>query len=98
MEFLRTVILSAAKNLTARPFTPFRVTILVCQSLEARFRVREAFKHKAGFVILEDVLIGVCDQCGNRYYSADTLKRVQAVATGKVRPERTEQVPVAQAR
>src|SRR6266496_4279909 len=34
---LRTVILSAAKNLTARPFTPFRVTILVCQSLEARF-------------------------------------------------------------
>src|SRR5437667_931840 len=38
MEFLRTVILSAAKNLTARPFTPFRVTILVCQALEARFR------------------------------------------------------------
>src|SRR6266702_2856245 len=39
MEFLRTVMLSAAKNLTARPFTPFRVTILVCQSLEARFSI-----------------------------------------------------------
>ncbi len=26
------VILSGAKNLTARPFTAFRVTILVCQS------------------------------------------------------------------
>ena len=41
---------------------------------------REALKHKAGFVILEDVVIGVCDKCGNRYYSADTLKRAQAVA------------------
>ena len=58
---------------------------------------REAFKHKTGFVILEDVVIGVCDTCGNRYYSADTLKRVQAIATGKALPERTEQVPVAHA-
>jgi YgiT-type zinc finger domain-containing protein len=59
---------------------------------------REAFKHKAGFVILEDVAIGVCDKCGNRYYTAETLKRVQAIAVGKIRPERTEQVPVAHAR
>jgi YgiT-type zinc finger domain-containing protein len=59
---------------------------------------REAFKPTVGFVILEDVLIGVCDQCGNRYYSADTLKRVQAIATGKIPPDRTEQVPVARVR
>jgi YgiT-type zinc finger domain-containing protein len=59
---------------------------------------REAFKHKTGFVILENVVIGVCDKCGNRYYTAETLKTVQAVATGQVRPERTEQVPVAHAK
>ncbi len=59
---------------------------------------REAFKHKGGFVILEDLIIGVCDKCGNRYYSAETLKRVHAVATGTIPPERTEQVPVANAR
>ena len=59
---------------------------------------REAFKHKAGFVILENVVIGVCDKCGNRYYSADTLKRVHAIATGSIPAERTEQVPVAHAR
>jgi YgiT-type zinc finger domain-containing protein len=59
---------------------------------------REAFKHKRGFVILEDVLIGVCEQCGNRYYSADTIKRVHAIATGQSAPERTEQIPVAHAR
>lgn len=59
---------------------------------------REAFKHKAGFVILENVVIGVCDKCGNRYYSADTLKRVHGIATGRIPVERTEQVPVAHAR
>lgn len=56
---------------------------------------REAFKHRAGFVILEDVTVGVCDKCGNRYYAAETLKRVQAVATGKEPSSRTESVPVA---
>ena len=29
---------------------------------------RESFKHKDGFVILEDVPIGICDRCGYRYY------------------------------
>ena len=58
---------------------------------------REAFKYKAGFVILKDVAIGVCDKCGNRYYTAETLKRVQAIAEGKIRPDRTEQVSIAHA-
>jgi YgiT-type zinc finger domain-containing protein len=67
-----------------------------CEGVVRERRVeREAFKHKTGFVILEGVVIGVCDKCGNRYYSAETLKRVEAIATGKILPERTEQVPVA---
>ena len=56
---------------------------------------REAFKHKNGFVILENVTIGVCDGCGNRYYSADILHLVHEIATGKRTPERTELIPVA---
>jgi YgiT-type zinc finger domain-containing protein len=56
---------------------------------------RESFKHKNGFIILEEVTIGVCDQCGNRYYSADILHTVHEVATGKRKPDRTEAVPVA---
>ena len=63
----------------------------------ARRADREAFQHKIGFVILEDVTIGVCDTCGNRYYLAETLKRVHAIATGAVPPERIEQIPVAHA-
>ena len=56
---------------------------------------REAFKHKNGFIILEDVTIGVCAECGSRYYSADILHAVHDIAAG-LRPfERTEEIPVA---
>jgi YgiT-type zinc finger domain len=55
---------------------------------------RESFKHKNGFIILEGVTIGVCDQCGNRYYSAEILHAVHELATGKRVPDRTEAVPV----
>ncbi len=57
----------------------------------------EAFKHKKGFVILEQVTVGVCDVCGNRYYSAEILHRVHEIAVGNRLPERTTLVPVAQA-
>ena len=56
---------------------------------------REAFKHKTGFVILEDVIIGVCDLCGTRYYSADILHAVNDIATGARPFEKTEEIPVA---
>ena len=58
----------------------------------------EVFKHKTRFVILEDVTVGVCDECGSRFYTAETLKRVREVATGAVAPERFDTIPVAQAR
>ena len=64
-------------------------------TVQPRTVKREAFKHKNGFVILENVTIGVCDNCGNRYYSADILHAVHAVATVTRLRERTEQIPVA---
>ncbi len=63
-------------------------------TVQPRTVKREAFKHKEGFVILEDAIIGVCDNCGNRYYSADILHRVNAIATGIKTPERIEKIPV----
>ena len=69
-----------------------------CDGLVQPRRIeREAFKHKKGFVILEDVVVGVCNRCGSRYYSADTLHRVHEVAVGSVSAERIESVPVAPA-
>lgn len=56
---------------------------------------REAFKHKNGFVILEDLTIGICDACGNRYYSADIIHAVHEIAAGQKMPERNDMIPVA---
>lgn len=70
-----------------------------CQYCDGTVRPKkvamESFKHKKGFVILEDVMIGVCDSCGNRYYSSEILHEVHKVATGTRQPERTTLVPVA---
>ncbi len=66
-------------------------------TVQERTVAREAFKHRAGFVILEAVPVGICDNCGNRYYSADTLKRVSAIASGEASAERMERIPVAAA-
>ncbi len=55
----------------------------------------EAFKHKNGFVILENVTVGVCDVCGNLYYSADIIHTVHQIAAGQKTPERTALIPVA---
>lgn len=53
---------------------------------------------KAGFVILEDVTIGICDGCGSRFYTADTPQRGQDVATGAVAAQRFDEILVAHAR
>jgi len=56
----------------------------------------EAFKHKKGFVILENVPVGICNVCGYRYYHSTLLKKVEEIADGKLVPKRTEQIPVGQ--
>lgn len=63
-------------------------------AVQPRLVAREVFKHKLGFVLLENFIIGVCDECGNRYYSAEILHTVHEIATGKRKPERLEPIPV----
>ncbi len=64
-------------------------------TVNERIVAREAFKHKTGFVILEEVPIGICNGCGNRYYTAELLHKVEEVASGRSLPDRSELVPVA---
>ena len=54
--------------------------------VRARRVEREAMRHKRSFVILEDVPIGVCDQCGARYYDASVLCRVAETGNGNEGP------------
>ena len=56
---------------------------------------QEAFKHRDGFVILENAPIGVCSKCGHRYYHATLLHQIDDIAARKRSPERTVLVPVA---
>lgn len=63
--------------------------------VKERLIKKEIFKHKAGFIMLEDVPVGVCDTCGYRYYHSTILQAVEEIANGKRLPERTETIPVA---
>jgi YgiT-type zinc finger domain-containing protein len=49
-------------------------------TVQPRTVKQEAFKHRDGFVILENVAIGVCNNCGNRYYSANILHKSRRTA------------------
>ena len=55
---------------------------------------REALRHKGGFVILEDVPVGICERCGARYFDASVLRRVAEIGCGTAPPLRTIEVPV----
>ena len=69
-----------------------------CEYCEGTVRERivdqEPVSHHRGIVVLENAPIGVCDHCGAHYYAAPILKRVEAILTSAVPPERTLQIPV----
>ena len=55
---------------------------------------REAFKHKKGFIILEDVVIGCAVNVGS-VLRAEILHAVNDIANGTKPFERIEKIPVA---
>jgi len=66
-------------------------------TVREKTQTREILRHARGFVMLEDVPIGVCDKCGRKYYSAQVLRRVEEIALNRAKPDRTESIPVAHA-
>ena len=46
------------------------------------------------YLIFEHVPAGVCQQCGTRYYAANTLKRIEETVRGRQKAEREVLVPV----
>jgi YgiT-type zinc finger domain-containing protein len=71
----------------------------VCEYCDGSVREQivkqEIFRHKNGLVILENVPIGICDKCGERYYSAEVLHKVHNIATGRTKPSRRVSIPIA---
>ena len=62
-------------------------------TVRERLIEREAIRHKGSFVILEDVPIGVCENCGSRYFHASVLRRAAEIAR-RPAPLHTIEVPV----
>ena len=49
-------------------------------TVRANLVEHEAFKHKQDKVLLENIVVGICDECGKRYYSADILHTMHELA------------------
>ncbi len=47
-----------------------------------------------GTVLIENVPARVCQQCGHRWLSHETMKKLEEVAEGQRAPEEVRQVPV----
>ena len=77
-------------------FVMYDFTCEHCSGTVRERRVdREALRHKGSFVILENVPIGICDQCGVRYYDTSILRRVAEIGRGTAPPPQTTAVPIA---
>jgi YgiT-type zinc finger domain-containing protein len=51
-------------------------------------------KVKGGYVQIENVPAGVCQECGARYYAANVLKTIQESIRGRRKAEREVCIPV----
>jgi len=52
------------------------------------------FRVKDSFIILEDIPVGVCNQCGTRYYHAHIVRRAHEIARDESNADFQEYVPV----
>ena len=59
-----------------------------------RRQVRDDYWSGDKLVIIEGVPVGMCDRCGERYYSAAVLEKMDRIAGRRSKFKRTIKVPV----
>ena len=52
------------------------------------------FRWEGKLSVIKDVPVEVCTQCGERYYSAETSKKIDELVQGGKEPEEVLEVPV----
>lgn len=57
-------------------------------------RERMDYRHHGQLFIMENVPVGVCNQCGERFLTADVAKALEKAASGGTGPLKTVAVPV----
>lgn len=67
---------------------------LVCGGAEEQTRVTFTATGEGSLVTIEEVPALVCRQCGEETFSADTMKRIEALLAAHPRPARVAEVPV----
>ena len=74
-----------------------RAPAIPCEYCDGTVRQRKVIDDywtDEGLVIIEDVPVGVCDRCGERYYDARVLQEMARIAGRRGAIERTIQVPI----
>ena len=66
-----------------------------CSGTVRERRVRDDYWRGDLLLIIENVPVGICDRCGERYYSATVLEKLDRLATRRSKIKRTLRVPVA---
>ena len=53
------------------------------------------FRWKGKLYVIKNVPVEICEQCGERYYSAEVSKKIdEIVKTPKIKAKKTIEVPV----
>jgi HTH-type transcriptional regulator / antitoxin MqsA len=66
----------------------------VCGGAEEAMRVTFTATIEGSLVTIEEVPALVCHQCGEETFSADTMKRIEALLAAHPQPARVADVPV----
>jgi len=66
-----------------------------CGGRIQRRKVRVDHRWKRVLIVVENVPVGVCRECGERYYDASVLRRLDLMAQGRVGSVGRISVPVA---
>lgn len=68
-----------------------------CEYCNAKVQAKKVtvhYRHKNRLVIIENVPAGVCRRCGERYYDAVTIERMEMIARLRKAANRKVVVPV----
>jgi HTH-type transcriptional regulator / antitoxin MqsA len=66
----------------------------LCGGMEEAIRVTFTTTLDGNLVTIEEVPALVCRQCGEETFSAETMKRIEALVASRPRPARMAEVPV----
>ena len=69
----------------------------LCEYCDGKMKPSSArvdHRWKGSLIVIEHVPVGICSECGERYYEAAILRQLDLIAQGKVGSVRQMKIPV----